>query len=527
MRIFRLFLCSVLLSFISLLAEAQDSGSLAAAAYAQANYDDAAQLYDMAASLAGDSASKTKYYDMAKKSRECKSLTSRAASLYSAGSYDEARPLYSRILSMNPADKTAKSRIASIDSHKAKQKAAAKLNKVYAEALKSVTFSPETMDVTKLEEFIRKNPKDSRCELLRSMVAHLGSSSRVLSVDDVEYYLSAGKEFLTAGNIGVAAYLFDCAASFADVDGIYYKALTYGKGTKGYTTLMAIAAASGHDEAKKLAAEMTYDKAAAKDYLYNLRMCQNSFDAAFFVLLNQDNYYISGLRPIDYVISHLSADPKDFDKYDDSKLYHIATSGNVSDWDLRSSMVMAAAIKGNADAMAEYARAYAKEEYEDALYLFAWAGGVKEAENLIKGKYNRLNEKEVQAFVKLISGQAITDDEAFTLHLEACYGSALDYHEGLYATAVMCDSKYRFSEFKKYWKSARNKVYDAAYIETLKADLAKRPGEYYVKVLKVLSKINVGEGLYAETPVHVVAEILPTDNFHRTKTFVKTHILNK
>ena len=75
-------LLALALSFFITVANAQDSGQMAASAYAQANYDDAAQLYDMAASLASDGAVKTQYYNMAKKSRECKSLTSRAASLY-------------------------------------------------------------------------------------------------------------------------------------------------------------------------------------------------------------------------------------------------------------------------------------------------------------------------------------------------------------------------------------------------------------------------------------------------------------
>lgn len=517
MKFFRLVFFCMLLSISSSGVYAQDSGSLAASAFTQAKYDDAAQLYDMAASLAGNSTLKTKYYDMARKSRECRNLTSRAATFYSSDNFAEARPLYSRILSLNPADKTAKSRLAAIDSFEANKKAAARLDQLYASVLKSVVFCKEAMDVTNLEDFIEKNPGYSRCALMQNMVAHLGSRDRLLSSDDVKFYVEAGKEFLAVGNTDVAAYLFDCAASFADLDGMYYKALTYDKGSNGYNTLVAIAAEGGHKEAEKLAEEIGYNTMTARNYYTNLKKHHSDFDAAFYVLLNRDNYYISELHPEKSIISQLSAsaDPDELFKYDDRVLYYLATSGDIGDRQLCEEILTAALLQGNADAIAEYAKSYAKEEYKDALYMFAWAGGAEQAVHKIEGRYKMLNTLELNTFLKVISGKNITDGEAYALYFETSFGSALDYHEGLYVSAMMGGTKSRYAYFKRFWKSARNKVYDKTFIERMRTELSQRPGEYYPKVLKALSKANARDGIYARNPVREVAELIPYESLHK------------
>ena len=75
---------AVVLSFAVFMgsAHAQDAGTLAATAFRQSNYSDAAQLYDAAASVESDTNKKNEYHEAAKKSRTCSALLSQAKSLY-------------------------------------------------------------------------------------------------------------------------------------------------------------------------------------------------------------------------------------------------------------------------------------------------------------------------------------------------------------------------------------------------------------------------------------------------------------
>ena len=518
---------TLVLSFLITVANAQDSGQMAASAYAQANYDDAAQLYDMAASLASDGAVKTQYYNMAKKSRECKSLTSRAPSLYSSGDYEGARSVYARIVSLNPSDKTAKSRLNSIDSRLAKQKAAQKQEKAYADALKSILYNSGAMDVSALEAFIKKYPKDSRVELIRKMLEHLGSQTRAVSAEEVEYYVAAGKEFFTVSNTEVASYLFNCAALYADPDALYYKALIFAKDSKEYKTLLAMAAEAGHKEAKTLVEDIRYDRTAAQRYYDCLKNHQNDLESALFVLINQESYYIPSLDPLSYILSQLPSDIEQLADVDDGLLYYLGSSAKIKDRERCKNMIIAAAVKGNADAIEEYAFKYDKGMYKDALYLFAYAGGVESSGNKMTGAYSHFDQEEVRIYVDMLCGRDITSDDAFDLFLSAWYRSTLDAHETLYVAALMPDSDYTFKEFKTFWKYRKHLIFDEDFVAGLKSDLTRRSSEskYYAKVLKILSKAKVQKDFYAENTARYLAGILSLEDLHRTRSMSKIYII--
>lgn len=520
-------LLATIFVFSLYVSNAQETDQMAASAYAQGNYEDAAQLYDMAASLAGDSSVRAGYYDMARKSRECKSLLSRAIAVESSGDYETARTLYARIISLNPSDKTVKSRLSKVDSYLAQKRAAADLDKLYINTLKGIAYSSGAIDVSPLLDFVGKNPKDARSPLLQNISKHLGSLERTLIKDDVEYYLAAGKDFKLAGNNELSEYFFDCAASFADIEGLYCRALTYDTQSKGYKSLLAIAAEAGHEEARKLAADFKYDKSAALEYYRHLCSCHSNMESALFVFANHDNYCLTNLHPEEYIVSYMSADADRLVEVNDSMLYHLATSSCIDDKVLRANMLLVSAIMGNADAMAEYARLYAKKEYKDAFRLFAWVGGVVEAKSDISGPYADFNDSEAKAYMRLLSGARITDDEAFTLYLEAAYGENLDAHEALYVAAIMSDSKYTYSRFKEFWKSAKHIVYDAAFIEGLINELVLRSQDssFYSKVIKKLSQAKKQDGCYEDSPARYLASVLDLDKIHRTENIVMLPVL--
>ena len=162
-------------SAFSLQLSAQSSIQLADKAFGAAEYDDAAQLYDMAASLASGT-EKTALYASAKKSRTCKSLLAKGADLYQKGDTEGALKAYQELLKLNPNDKTAAARKKSLSAIVAKNKAAAK-----AEKEKEVAYnkSVATFDESSVGTFVKKyalyrsNPSRKACNTCGTKRNHL------------------------------------------------------------------------------------------------------------------------------------------------------------------------------------------------------------------------------------------------------------------------------------------------------------------------------------------------------------------
>ena len=118
-RNFFLILTLALLPIISY-AQVQEANT----AFASGNYADAKDLYEMAASLAEDSAERDKLFAKAKKANELSSLHAEAKKAYNAEDYESAINYYKKIQKLNPMDFIAEDKLAMIEETIAKIKEA-------------------------------------------------------------------------------------------------------------------------------------------------------------------------------------------------------------------------------------------------------------------------------------------------------------------------------------------------------------------------------------------------------------------
>lgn len=109
-------LCLMLALSVSWLGFAQSTQNKAQNLFDSGKYEEAAQLFDMTASMTQDANEKAHLYDMAKKSRSCLSLLRKANSEYAAEKWQQAKQNYQALLggNYNPKDPFAKKRVAEI-----------------------------------------------------------------------------------------------------------------------------------------------------------------------------------------------------------------------------------------------------------------------------------------------------------------------------------------------------------------------------------------------------------------------------
>lgn len=110
----RRFICTLLAGFVIALAASAQNTSEADKAFNGGKYDDAKKMYEMAASLIKDKTARDEVYNKAKKCTACKTKLTEANGYFKNHDYNAASKSYKELLTMNPKDPTAKSRIAEI-----------------------------------------------------------------------------------------------------------------------------------------------------------------------------------------------------------------------------------------------------------------------------------------------------------------------------------------------------------------------------------------------------------------------------
>ncbi len=94
----------------SIVSYSQTMAQQAEKAFAECNYMDAAQLYDLQASTTTDEAERDKLYERANKCREIAELRKKGDNAYKAENYQLALNCYTKVFKANPKDGLAKSR---------------------------------------------------------------------------------------------------------------------------------------------------------------------------------------------------------------------------------------------------------------------------------------------------------------------------------------------------------------------------------------------------------------------------------
>lgn len=494
-------------SAFSLQLSAQSSIQLADKAFGAAEYDDAAQLYDMAASLASGT-EKTALYASAKKSRTCKSLLAKGADLYQKGDTEGALKAYQELLKLNPNDKTAAARKKSLSAIVAKNKAAAK-----AEKEKEVAYnkSVAAFDESSVGTFVKKYPDSKEAKFLASMLAVV---KRVKTegprYEDISLYNEAADFFFERSNKELAAEMWDISASLGDPDGLYHKALLFQKGSAEYVALIAMAAEQGHREAASLAPKYVYSTSVAKKYAAALASYARNRDmfSAIYISENRLGFPLDHLPSLKELVAKVFAEEDAWKKLDDNVLYYLAVnSERFGCSHIRGNMLLESAFRGNVDAM-NALLPYLDGDIAEALRICVKYATDQYTYSEYVGKY--------LSFLK--TGNLSTSD-AWELHLGKWRMRGvidIDKHEALTfacfaATGI---SSYSHKECMKYIKSAvSDGIYDKSYLKSLCEAVVDRSEKFSPKVLKQLSKVKTG-AVYSSTLKEMVSSGI-LDSPHR------------
>lgn len=207
----------VLMAGICFSAYGQSAASIAAQAFSQCNYGEAAQLYDAAASMSQDAAEKSKLFNLAKKCRTCSSLSAQADKYYKAGNYSAAANAYRQIVAANPNDRTASSRLSQCNSRLANAAAAKKAAAERDAAMAKAKAGLSGYDRTALLNFAKSYPDDPRSEIiLKAEVCLTGNEGKAPKRENVSLYREYAEFYKELGAKAVANEFYEMAAAVGD-----------------------------------------------------------------------------------------------------------------------------------------------------------------------------------------------------------------------------------------------------------------------------------------------------------------------
>ncbi|MGM9789181.1 MAG: hypothetical protein ACI3Y9_02615 [Candidatus Cryptobacteroides sp.] len=226
----------VLMAGICFSSYGQSAVSIAARAFSQCNYGEAAQLYDAAASMSQDAAEKSKLFNLAKKCRTCSSLSAQADKYYKAGNYSAAANAYKQIVAANPNDRTASSRLSQCNSRLANAAAAKKAKAERDAALEKAKARLAGNDRTDILRFAKSYPDDPRSEIILKAEACLtGNEGKHPKRENIGLYKEYAEFYKELGANAVANEFYEMAAAVGDKE-----ALVEIKSGKGYLGANAI-----------------------------------------------------------------------------------------------------------------------------------------------------------------------------------------------------------------------------------------------------------------------------------------------
>ncbi|MGM9767691.1 MAG: hypothetical protein ACI3Z0_04420 [Candidatus Cryptobacteroides sp.] len=211
----------VLMAGICLSAYGQSAASIAAQAFSQCNYSEAAQLYDAAASMSQDAAEKSKLFNLAKKCRTCSSLSAQADKYYQAGNYSAAANAYKQLVAANPNDRTASSRLSQCNSRLANVAAAKKAKAERDSALEKAKAGLAGNDRTDILRFANSYPDDPRSEIiLKAETCLTGNEGKHPKRENIGLYKEYAGFYKELGANAVANEFYEMAAAVGDEEAL-------------------------------------------------------------------------------------------------------------------------------------------------------------------------------------------------------------------------------------------------------------------------------------------------------------------
>lgn len=262
---------TAILLFLPLLLRGQDYETQGDNLYVAGNYEEA-ELQYKAAKAWMDSRkideNSPEYLSLEKKivrtgrlkalKAEADALYSTAVSQQSRASYSQAAEACSRILEVNPDDRSAQSRREQcmrwisqqerIAEQQRLQREAEARNKALVSLLKEGTVTDMLAAIDRHIAAIPDGNTEER-SFAKALKHYISEGFETVSEDSIAIYNRMGDLFLEAGKPQIARDLYDCSASLADPEGLYKKAMTAKSKTRQDIFYLLLASKAGYQPA--------------------------------------------------------------------------------------------------------------------------------------------------------------------------------------------------------------------------------------------------------------------------------------
>ena len=262
---------TAILLFLPLLLWGQDYESKGDNAYRAGNYEEAELQYKAAKAWMDSKKideNSPEYLSLEKKivrtgrlkalKAEADALYSTAVSQQSRASYSQAAEACSRILEVNPDDRSAQSRREQcmrwisqqerIAEQQRLQKEAEARNKALVSLLKEGTVTDMLAAIDRHIAAIPEKYAEER-SFAEALKHYIADGFGTVSEDSIAIYNRMGDLFLEAGKPQIARDLYDCSASLADPEGLYKKAMTAKSKTRQDIFYLLLASKAGYQPA--------------------------------------------------------------------------------------------------------------------------------------------------------------------------------------------------------------------------------------------------------------------------------------
>lgn len=262
---------TAILLFLPLLLRGQDYETQGDNLYVAGNYEEAELQYKAAKAWMDSKKideNSPEYLSLEKKivrTGRLKALKAEADALYSTAvsqqfraSYSQAAEACSRILEVNPDDRSAQSRREQcmrwisqqerIAEQQRLQREAEARNKALASLLKEGTV---TDMLAAIDRHIAAIPDGNTAErsFAKALKHYISEGFETVSEDSIAIYNRMGDLFKEAGKPQVARDLYDCSASLADPEGLYKKAMTVKSKSRQDIFYLLLASKAGYQPA--------------------------------------------------------------------------------------------------------------------------------------------------------------------------------------------------------------------------------------------------------------------------------------
>lgn len=494
-------LISILALIVATIANLQAQEVPAKAAFVAGDYTAAIKLYQAAIATASSSTQEASLSQAMKNAQVCLDLLQRANNAYNRGEYSKAKSLYQKILNYNSSDKYAEQRVSScskqilIAANKRKQQSDCQkaLKDGRVDALKTYITSYPNSEQSKLFEYI------------------LYKNDSLPNEKEIATYIKIGDLFSVAKNKSSAQLWYDKAASLGNAEALYKKALTYDDLTSQQVrSLLALSYAGGYKEALDKLNEYPkdkwhYDESAAKQLYNNLCKYKTDLYAIVYVYENKEYYNLNKLN-LDYYIRYhpFLKDVKGV-SYNNNLIYQFAKI--LEGIKVNPKMVMeVAAMKGNVDAVE---------------WLFNNSVSLTASERLAYkcylDTYNSNDQADYyEAYVKYLKDQDMTLEDWGNMGQL----SIIDRHELLLSRSFdtrYTSDKYCFKSIKLLINRYNSQPWDSNVISEMKRLSYKYVPKRAKKIVKILSKLSLKEGVYNKTasPTYNFVKLGYCNNRHK------------